>query len=54
MDGGHTSFLLLQFFGITGLTVALVAHQLWSLKKLELKRLDKERAAEQAEATQAS
>jgi hypothetical protein len=47
MDGGNTWLLAIEFIGITGLTVALAVHQLWSLKKLELKRLEKERAAEQ-------
>jgi hypothetical protein len=51
MDGGGNLLLTLGFVGIAVLTTALVMHQLWSLKKLELKRLEKERAAgERAEA----
>jgi hypothetical protein len=42
MDGGNTWLLALEFFGFAGLTVALAFHQLYLLKKLELKRLAKE------------
>jgi hypothetical protein len=44
MDGGNTWLLALEFFGFAGLTVALAFHQLYLLKKLELKRLQKEQA----------
>jgi hypothetical protein len=47
MDGGgNTWLLLLEFFGFAALTVALGCQQLWALKKLKLKRLEKERAAQ--------
>jgi hypothetical protein len=45
MDGGNTWLLLLEFFGFAGLTLALAFQQLYALKKLELKRLQKEREA---------
>ncbi len=47
MEGGNTWLFVLEFLGFTVLTLALAAHQLWALKKLELKRRDKERATEQ-------
>jgi hypothetical protein len=52
MDGASNWLLLLEFLGFAGLTLALAFHQLWALKKLELKRLQKERAQE-ADAPQA-
>jgi hypothetical protein len=52
MDGGNGLLLALQFFGFAGVTMALVVHQLWALKKLELKRRNREEADE-AEAASA-
>jgi hypothetical protein len=53
MDGGENHLLLfLEFFGFALLTVALACHQLWALKKLSIKRLEKERAEDAAAASQ--
>ncbi len=48
MEGGNGILFALQFLGFAGVTMALVVHQLWALKKLELKRLQREAAAEEA------
>jgi hypothetical protein len=42
MDGGGNAILLLEFFGITGVTLGLAFHQLWKLKQFELKQRAKE------------
>jgi hypothetical protein len=44
MDGGDSWLLALEFFGFAGLTIALAAHQLWALKKLQLRQREKELA----------
>jgi hypothetical protein len=49
MDGdGNHWLLFLEFFGFAGLTVALACQQLWALKKLSIKRMEKERAEDAA------
>jgi hypothetical protein len=45
MNGGGNAFLLLAFFGITGVTLGLVFHQLFRLKQFELRQRAKEEGA---------
>ncbi len=48
-SGGNTWLLALEFFGVAGATMALAFYQLHALKKLELKRRQREqKAAESA------
>jgi hypothetical protein len=46
MDGGGNAILLLAFVGITGLTIAMVVHQLYRIKQYDLKMRAREEAAE--------
>jgi hypothetical protein len=48
MDGGGNAILLLEFFGIAGLTIALAVHQLYRIKQYEMKMRAKEEAVETA------
>jgi hypothetical protein len=44
MDGGSESLGLLKFAAVAVLVLGLAAHQIYALKKLALKRLEKDRA----------